>query len=146
MPGIARTRFRLARFNVIALLFVLALPCRGETQGADVLRIYIARHGQTDWNVEGRLQGDTNVPLNATGRRQAVELAEQLKGVQLDAIFSSALKRRAHGGRCRRLRSADIAARTERTTAGEISRAETGAQHDGRSVGRRVPIRLSPDA
>ena len=93
MPGIARTRFRLARFNVIALLFVLALPGRGETQGADVLRIYIARHGQTDWNVEGRLQGGTDVPLNATGRRQAVELAERLKGVQLDAIYSSALKR-----------------------------------------------------
>lgn len=65
------------------------------TRGPQVttLRIYLARHGETDGNATGRAQGWTDTPLNATGREQAARLAEAMKSVQLDAIYSSTLSR-----------------------------------------------------
>ncbi|HYN78055.1 MAG TPA: histidine phosphatase family protein, partial [Lamprocystis sp. (in: g-proteobacteria)] len=42
--------------------------------------ICVTRHGETDWNISGILQGWIDVPLNDTGRRQALELAESLGG------------------------------------------------------------------
>ncbi|MBK8026472.1 MAG: histidine phosphatase family protein [Chloroflexi bacterium] len=58
-------------------------------------RILLIRHGQTDWNVEGRWQGMTDVPLNATGISQAKVLAEHLKERPVRTIFSSDLQRAA---------------------------------------------------
>ena len=55
--------------------------------------IYIVRHGQTDWNKVGRMQGRTDIPLNETGRQQAKEVGEKLKGIKFDKVFSSPLKR-----------------------------------------------------
>lgn len=55
--------------------------------------IYIARHGQTDWNVEGRNQGRTDIELNETGIKQAEETAKKLEGKKFDMVFSSPLKR-----------------------------------------------------
>jgi broad specificity phosphatase PhoE len=78
---------------LLALVYTLALPRGAQTQQGEVLRIYVARHGQTDWNVEGRLQGGTDIPLNATGRQQATQLGERFKNIRLDAIYSSALRR-----------------------------------------------------
>jgi broad specificity phosphatase PhoE len=54
---------------------------------------YLARHGETIWNVEERFQSFTDNPLNANGTLHAVNLANVLKDIQLDAIFCSPLKR-----------------------------------------------------
>jgi broad specificity phosphatase PhoE len=57
------------------------------------MKIYLARHGETDWNAARRLQGWTDIPLNEKGCNQAKELARILSGTRLDAIYCSALKR-----------------------------------------------------
>jgi broad specificity phosphatase PhoE len=55
--------------------------------------LYLARHGETDWNAVGRWQGHTDVPLNATGEAQARALAEVLRGAGLSMVISSDLAR-----------------------------------------------------
>jgi len=55
--------------------------------------LYLVRHGETDWNVEGRWQGQADVPLNENGRAQAARIALALAGVGLKAIYSSDLLR-----------------------------------------------------
>ncbi|AIY43665.1 hypothetical protein LT85_4507 [Collimonas arenae] len=56
-------------------------------------QILLIRHGETDWNLERRLQGHLDIALNQVGERQAQALARCLDGVALDAIFSSDLQR-----------------------------------------------------
>jgi probable phosphoglycerate mutase len=58
-----------------------------------VTTILLARHGETDWNHEGRFQGHADPALNATGRAQAAELAAELEAVELAAVYSSPLQR-----------------------------------------------------
>jgi broad specificity phosphatase PhoE len=58
-----------------------------------VTTIFLARHGETDWNREGRWQGWADPPLNERGRDQARELAEQLRATPFDAVYSSDLAR-----------------------------------------------------
>ena len=55
--------------------------------------IYIVRHGQTNWNIEGRYQGRIDIELNETGINQAKEISKKLKNINFDKIFSSPLKR-----------------------------------------------------
>jgi broad specificity phosphatase PhoE len=58
-----------------------------------VTTLLLARHGETDWNREGRWQGHTDTPLNERGRDQARALAERLRRERLAAIYSSDLER-----------------------------------------------------
>ena len=55
--------------------------------------ILLARHGESDWNVERRWQGHADRPLTELGRTQARELAQRLAHTDLDAIYSSDLRR-----------------------------------------------------
>ena len=57
--------------------------------------IVLARHGETDWNRDGRFQGHLDPPLNERGRTQARELAESLARFDIAALYSSDLRRAA---------------------------------------------------
>jgi broad specificity phosphatase PhoE len=54
---------------------------------------YFMRHGQTDWNLQGRLQGHSDIPLNATGLAQAHAAADALTDESIEVIVSSPLIR-----------------------------------------------------
>ncbi len=57
------------------------------------LRMLLVRHGETDWNREGRFQGIKDIPLNDRGREQADKAATYLKAVQIDKAVSSPMLR-----------------------------------------------------
>ncbi len=82
-------------------------------------RIVVVRHGETAWNVDQRVQGQLDIPLNDHGRRQAERLAERLAGEGLDALYSSDLAR-----------AADTAAAVGRAT-GLAVRPERGLRERG---------------
>lgn len=53
----------------------------------------LVRHGQTDWNIDNRYQGNSPTPLNATGKEQASHLADAMRGEHWDVMASSPLPR-----------------------------------------------------
>jgi probable phosphoglycerate mutase len=55
--------------------------------------VCVTRHGETDWNISGILQGWTDVPINETGRRQARELAAAFAGAGFASVWTSPLIR-----------------------------------------------------
>lgn len=63
------------------------------------VKIFLFRHGQTDWNAQERFQGHTDIPLNEVGRTQARELIPYFKDNPIQAILSSDLSRADETGR-----------------------------------------------
>ncbi len=60
---------------------------------AGMIRLLLGRHGETDWNREGRWQGHADRSLNAAGRQQAVALAARIASLAPTALYSSDLAR-----------------------------------------------------
>jgi len=58
-----------------------------------MIKIYIARHGETTWNVEGRIQGRSDPGLSPKGYEQSLALLGQMKGRPISAIYTSTLQR-----------------------------------------------------
>lgn len=56
-------------------------------------KVYLMRHGETEWNIEKRFQGSDDSPLTDCGKQQAVLVAERLKEMQLAAVYASPRKR-----------------------------------------------------
>ena len=106
--------------------------------------LLLARHGETDWNRKLRIQGSSDIGLNELGRRQAQFLAQELTDVDLDAIYSSDLRRAqataaavaaTHGLDVRldpRLRERSFGS-WEGLTREDISTFPAGSRHDGES-------------
>jgi len=58
-----------------------------------IVQIVLVRHGATDWNLQGRCQGSTDRDLSDVGIRQAEQIAELLSEQEINAIYSSSLRR-----------------------------------------------------
>jgi len=76
--------------NVTSHLGETIPKIRPDHKGA---RLLLVRHGETEWNRQGRFQGQIDVPLNDNGRVQASQAAEFLKSVQIDSAVSSSMSR-----------------------------------------------------
>ena len=57
------------------------------------MELVLARHGETEWSLDGRHTGRTDIPLTEAGRRQAVVLGEALAGRSFERVMSSPLSR-----------------------------------------------------
>ena len=106
LPGMARARALLAAPRPLPSLALalgsLFLAGASQPALADDARgkvtIYVVRHGETDWNLQGRIQGSTDNSLNAKGREQAAAIAAQLAQLSIDQISTSGLSRAIQTG------------------------------------------------
>lgn len=57
------------------------------------MNIYVLRHGQTDYNIEGKFQGQIDIKMNENGEEQTDKAAEELNKINFDIIFCSPLNR-----------------------------------------------------
>jgi broad specificity phosphatase PhoE len=66
---------------------------------SDVVQLFVFRHGETDWNLNKKFQGHTNIPLNQKGRDQAQALRERFATINLDLCLCSDLDRAVETGK-----------------------------------------------
>lgn len=57
------------------------------------MRLLLVRHGETEWNAQARFQGQSDVPLNEEGRRQALAARRKLANAEIKAVYASDLQR-----------------------------------------------------
>ena len=57
------------------------------------MRFIFVRHGETEWNIQGRYQGQSDIPLSEKGRAQAAALGKRFEGIPVDVVYSSPLQR-----------------------------------------------------
>ncbi|MCX6814963.1 MAG: histidine phosphatase family protein [Candidatus Aenigmarchaeota archaeon] len=57
------------------------------------MKLILVRHGETEWNATGRVQGEADIPLNRKGLEQAKKVSARLKTEPIDIIYSSSMKR-----------------------------------------------------
>ncbi|HEY9689348.1 MAG TPA: histidine phosphatase family protein, partial [Coleofasciculaceae cyanobacterium] len=85
---------QLESMNLTAHLGALGVPAVPQPGGGDRgPQLLLVRHGETEWNRQGRFQGQIDVPLNETGHAQASKVGTFLKDVAIDLAFSSPMAR-----------------------------------------------------
>lgn len=89
-PGLRGQPAQLESLNVTSHL-ESSLP--RPRKDYDGLRLLLVRHGETEWNRQGRFQGQRDVPLNQKGRQQGHQVAAFLKDISLDFAVSSSMSR-----------------------------------------------------
>lgn len=57
------------------------------------MKIYLVRHGETDWNLTGKAQGQSDIPLNSTGENQALSVSKYFSSINIQSIYSSSVQR-----------------------------------------------------
>ncbi len=104
--GFRRIKLDNASFSILNILnqrnsFKTQVECLNQTSHLNKKipdqigdsRIFIVRHGETNWNKEGRFQGQINIPLNNNGKDQAKKASEYLKEINFNKAFSSSMDR-----------------------------------------------------
>ena len=104
-----------------------------------------ARHGQTEWNIVGRIQGHLDSPLTPAGEKQANDLAEELKEIQIDAIFSSDLLRAKRTAEIISIPHQLVVTTTESLRERKLGQLE-GTQENELATLRELRVKNDPDA
>ncbi len=74
--------------NTLSTIKQLTTTASAEQQNnATYCEVYLVRHGETDWNKRGK--GETNIPLNETGEKQALQISVKLEAITFSSVFSS---------------------------------------------------------